>query len=121
MIPVDPKKPIEVVVESEKDLPKEQQTTFKVLPVLTSEAMDFAVEFGDGKSTVDLGDVGRFTDFVVKHLVGWKNFVIDGKEALFYRGSDAKKNIDYFTAPQLFELIQAIIATAGLTEAQVGN
>ena len=118
-IAVDAKCLKEVILKSDRGLPRSKQTVFLMRPMLQSELAQFHDVFMKGGETdVSYSDV---LDYIGKFLRGWRNFKTEADEQVVYDPGAAERNLDRLDVSQLQELMEGLIALNKIEGVELEN
>lgn len=118
-VAIDPGVPLAVMVKSDRELPKEKQTTFMMLPMTRKEFGQFSLLDRDGIDGMKAME--HLEKLLAEKLTGWDNFLApDGKQIKF---DDSNKcaNVDKIPVGLIGEIFEAYAEANGLSPQQVKN
>jgi hypothetical protein len=120
---IDPRKPHEFVVKSERDLPKDQQTVFLVKYLTAHQQFELRDEMyqvkGIGKARNEKFLTGTMERKTLKlGLVGWKNFTDDSGSQLEFKSNDLDNMLDYVPPTARAEIASHIRGDSELDEGE---
>ena len=130
VIAVDPDASIEVVLDEDKEKPRNQQTIFLAKPLVYSRLKVFMAKFAKLKNISEgeefsSEDIDDFIDILGDILTGWKNFKTEsGKDIKFVIGKDGKPDIkmwDHFNITGVTKLFSKILEASTIDEETVKN
>lgn len=95
VIALDPKVGLPVVLESEKDLPKSEQTTFFMLPLRQGQAS--LVDEMQGK--IPKAEV--LVGLAIENIVGWENFKDSNNREIAFTKEEARERLPLLVLVEL--------------------
>jgi len=115
-IGVDVNVPFKYVLIADRELPPEQQTVFKIRPMLMSEKLAYVKKFGEEAHEVTIEEC---VELLNRYLMGWENFKNSKGEDIPFVPKLTK--LDTLSEQMLVELTGAVFEVNSMTKETAKN